>query len=123
MIRNWVSLVRSGSRRIDDIYLDVIHIYAVFLQTPIHQGHVTEDCVSGPGVEFVCCHTDNVPVRRIRDVVFHEIGVIVGAALSGHLQVDAARRVAHSDSRLNTKLVSRLLHGTQIHVIGNLAFN
>ena len=117
MVRNRISLVGSDSRGIDQVHLDVIHIYSVLFQAPIHKRHVREHSVSGPGIESVRCHADDVPVRRIRDVVLHKVGVIIGAALSGDLQVHSARRVAHSDAGLDPKFVSGLLHQVQIHVI------
>ena len=123
MVRNRISFVRSGSHGIDHIHLDVIHIYAVLLQPPIHQSHVPEHSVSGPGIKSVRRHADDVPVRRVRNVVFHQVGVIVGAALSRDLQVHPPWCVAHADSRLDTKFMPGLLHQTQIHVIGNLALN
>src|SRR5262249_34026912 len=90
---------------------------------PVHQGHVPEHCVSRLGVKTVRGHADDMPVRRIRDVIFHQIGIVIGAALGCNLQIHTPGRMAYPDAGFDAKFMIRLLHQTQIHLVRNLALN
>src|SRR5215467_1480563 len=68
-------------------------------------------------------HADDVPIRRICDVIFHEIRIIIGASLACNLQIHTARCMAHPDAGFYSKFMTRPLHQTQIHIVGYLALN
>ena len=123
MIRNRVAFVGPRSRRIHDVDLDVVHVNTVFLQSPVHQSHVPEHRISGLRVETVSRHADGVPVGRIRDVIFHEVCIVIGASLGRYLQIHTALRMAHADAGFDAEFMAGFLHEAQIHFVGNLALN
>jgi hypothetical protein len=106
VVRHLLPEIGPDTCRIDHVHLEVVDVDAVALPAPVHQGELTEHLVAGAGVEGASRHADGVPAFGVGDVELHQVGVKIGRALRVEVQVDAARRVADADARLDAQLVT-----------------
>ena len=115
MVRNCLPFVGSRCGHINEVHSDVIHIEPVFFQAPIHQCHVTQNCVAGLGIKVMSRHAERVPVVRVWDVILHQLRFVVRGPLRQNLQIDPSRRMARSNTGLDAKFVTGLLHQREVH--------
>lgn len=92
VVGNRTAEVGTRCKCIDYVDPDIVHVHPVPFQSPVHQGELHVYRIPGVSLEAARGHAENVPLRGVGYVVFHEVRVEIRCFLGVQVQVNPPGR-------------------------------